>query len=105
MIANRNAIGYTLFMIRDFKHKGLEKFFLTGSKAGIHADHAKKLRLILGRLHAATHPRDMNLPGLYLHELKGERQSTWSVRFSGNWRVTFQFDGPDATIVNYEDYH
>jgi proteic killer suppression protein len=87
-------------VIKDFKHKGLEKFFLTGSKAGIQA-----LRLILGRLNASTSPRDMNLPGLYLHELKGDRQGTWSVKVSGNWRVTFRFDGPDATVVNYEDYH
>lgn len=47
----------------------------------------------------------MNLPGLYLHELKGDRQGAWSVRVSGNWRVTFEFDGPDAVNVDYEDYH
>lgn len=92
-------------MIKNFKHKGLEKFFLTGSKAGIQAAHAGRLRLILGRLNVSTSPRDMNLPGLYLHELKGDRQSTWAVRVSGNWRITFQFDGPDVIVVNYEDYH
>ena len=92
-------------MIKDFKHKGLEKFFLTGSKVGIQADHARKLQLILGRLNASTSPRDMNLPGLYLHELKGDRQGTWSVRVSGNWRVTFKFNQTDAIAVNYEDYH
>ncbi len=92
-------------MIKSFKHKGLEKFFQNGSKVGIQATHAKKLRLILGRLHASTTPRDMNLPGLHLHELKGKRTGTWSVRISGNWRVTFKFEGPDAIIVNYEDYH
>lgn len=92
-------------MIKNFKHKGLEKFFLTGSKAGIQAVHGRKLQLILGRLNASTSPRDMNLPGLYLHELKGDRQSTWSVRVSGNWRVTFEFDQADAIAVNYEDYH
>ena len=92
-------------MINDFVHKGLERFFLTGSKAGIQAAHARKLQLILGRLNASTAPRDMNLPGLYLHELKGDRQGTWSVRVSGNWRVTFQYDGTDAVAVDYEDYH
>jgi proteic killer suppression protein len=92
-------------MIKSFKHKGLEKFFTTGSQKGIQAAHAKRLRLILARLHASTEPRDMNLPGLYLHELKGQRQGTWSVRVSGNWRVTFRFDGPDVIMVNYEDYH
>ncbi len=92
-------------MIKDFAHKGLEKFFLTGSKAGIQAAHAERLRLILGRLDASTDPQDMNLPGLHLHELRGRKRGTWSVRVSGNWRVTFVFDGPDAKQVNYEDYH
>lgn len=92
-------------MIKNIKHKGLEKFFHSGSKAGIQAAHVKRLRLILGRLHASTSPSDMNLPGLHLHELKGNRKGTWSVRVSGNWRLTFQFDGQDATNVDYEDYH
>jgi proteic killer suppression protein len=47
----------------------------------------------------------MNLPGLYLHELKGQRRSTWAVRVSGNWRITFRFDGEDAVDVDYGDYH
>jgi len=92
-------------MIRSFKHKGLRRFFETGSVSGIQAPHAKRLRLILGRLHAARHPQDMNLPGLRLHELKGSRSGTWAVDVSGNWRVTFRFEGQDAEVVNYEDYH
>ena len=92
-------------MIRTFKHKGLAKFFKTGSTAGIQADHANRLRLILGRLHAATAAKDMDLPGLRLHELVGNRAGTWSVTVSGNWRVTFIFVGEDAEAVNYEDYH
>lgn len=92
-------------MIRSFKHKGLERFFLRGSKAGIQTQQASKLRLILSRLHASINPQDMKLPGLYLHELKGKDRGVWSVRVSGNWRVTFKFDGPDAVDVNYEDYH
>lgn len=92
-------------MIRNFKHKGLGKFFETGSTAGIQAAHSNRLRLILGRLHAATTPKDMALPGLRLHELVGNRSGTWSVTVSGNWRVTFIFVGEDAEIINYEDYH
>ena len=61
--------------------------------------------LILGRLPAATSPQDMDLPGLYLHQLKGKYRGRWSVRVSGNWRLTFEFDGPDAVDVDYEDYH
>jgi len=64
-----------------------------------------RIRLILGRLHASAQPQDMNLPGLALHELRGRRKGTWSVKVSGNWRITFKFDGPDATDINYEDYH
>ena len=47
----------------------------------------------------------MNLPGLFLHSLKGDKGETWSVRVSGNWRITFRFVDGDAEIVNYEDYH
>ena len=92
-------------MIRGFRHKGLAKFFETGSKAGIQAEHADRLRLILGRLSAATAPRDVALPGLKLHPLKGDRKGTWVVVVSGNWRVTFTFAGKDADTVDYEDYH
>ena len=86
-------------MIRNFKHKGLGKFFVTGSTAGIQAAHAKRLRLILGRLNVASLVKDMDLPGLRLHELTGSRKGTWSVTVSGNWRVTFRFEGGDAEIV------
>ena len=92
-------------MIRSFKHKGLERFFLKGTKSGIQAQHADRPRLILGRLNAAVDPKDMDLPGLELHELKGRRRGYWSVGVSGNWRVTFRFVGRDADAVDYEDYH
>jgi len=92
-------------VIKNFRHKGLEKFFLNGSKASVPAAHVRRLQLILGRLNASTEPRDMDLPGLYLHELKGHRKGTWSVRVTGNWRVTFKFVGQDAVNVDYEDYH
>ncbi|MDZ7828910.1 MAG: type II toxin-antitoxin system RelE/ParE family toxin [Halofilum sp. (in: g-proteobacteria)] len=92
-------------MIKGFRHKGLERFFRRGSKAGIQAQHADRLRLILARLHAADGTDDMDLPGLSLHRLGGNRDDTWSVRVSGNWRVTFVFEAGDAHVVDYEDYH
>ena len=92
-------------MLQSFKHKGLERFFVKGTKSGIQSKHASKLRLILGRLNASTDPQDMNLPGLYLHHLTGDRTEIWTVRVSGNWRVTFRFAKGDAEIINYEDYH
>lgn len=92
-------------MIRRFRHKGLQRFFESGSKSGIQAQHAERLRLILAQLQAATSPQDMALPGLVLHPLKGDRKGAWAVRVSGNWRVTFTFVGKDADLVDYEDYH
>jgi proteic killer suppression protein len=92
-------------MITSFIHKGLENFYKTGKSSGIQAKHAKRLRLILSNLDQAESPDDMDLPGLRLHELKGSRKYIWSVTVSGNWRVTFRFNGRDVEIVNYEDYH
>jgi proteic killer suppression protein len=92
-------------VIRGFKHKGLGRFFETGSKSGIQAQHAERLRLILAQLNAATAPRDLALPGLDLHPLKGDRKGVWAVSVSGNWRITFRFVGKDADSVGYEDYH
>jgi proteic killer suppression protein len=92
-------------MIVSFKHRGLEKFFESGTLRGIQSTQANRIRMILARLNAATSPQDMNLPGLALHELTGQRQGTWSVKVSGNWRITFIFEGVDAYNVNLEDYH
>ena len=92
-------------MIRGFRHKGLAKFFDTGSKSGIQSQHAERLELVLGRLSASTTPKDMALPGLGLHPLKGARKGVWAVKVSGDWRVTFRFVEKDADEVDYEDYH
>ena len=92
-------------MIKSFVHRGLEQFFLTGSKAGIQPRHAVRLRLILAQLNQARTEDDMNIPTLRLHELKGNRKGTWSVTVQANWRVTFRFVAGDAEVVDYEDYH
>jgi proteic killer suppression protein len=92
-------------MIRSFRHKGLERFFITGSKKGILPEHSEKLGRILDRLDASISPADMNLPGYRLHELKGKDVGTWSVIVNANWRITFEFEGQDAVVVDYLDYH
>lgn len=92
-------------MIVSFRHRGLERFFVTGDRTGIRPEHAAKLRLVLGRLAASEAPKDMDFPGLRLHQLKGKLKGRWSVTISGNWRVTFTFVGKDAVLVDYEDYH
>ena len=92
-------------MIKRFRHKGLQRFFETGSKAGIQAVHATRLRVQLARLDKAVSPRDMDLPNWRLHALKGNLVGHWAVWIDENWRLTFAFEGEDATLVDYQDYH
>lgn len=92
-------------MIKSFRHDGIERFFRTGSKAGIQPKHAKRLRLQLGRLDAARGAADMNLPGWDWHPLVGSLTGHWAVTVSKNWRLTFTFEGTDAVLVDYQDYH
>ena len=83
----------------------MEKFFRTGSKAGIQPKHAGKLRLQLFVLDTAKQPADLRAPGWRLHRLTGELEDHWAVSVSGNWRLTFKFEGEDAILVDYQDYH
>lgn len=92
-------------VIKTFAHKGLRRFFETGSVSGIQAAHEKRLQLILTALNAANMAQDMNLPTFRLHPLKGEMKGLWSVTVNGNWRITFRFEKGDAYVVNYQDYH
>ncbi len=92
-------------MIKSFAHKGLEKFFHTGSKAGIQAAHADKLARQLAILNVAKDAREMNKPGWKFHQLIGRDAGRWSVWVNGNWRLTFRFIGEDAEDLDYQDYH
>ena len=92
-------------MIKSFRHKGLKRLFETGERRGVSADLADRLRRQLDVLNRARSTADMNLPGYRLHRLKGDRAGTWSVSVSGNWRVTFTFEGEAAFDVDLEDYH
>lgn len=92
-------------MIRSFRHKGLERFFLTRSRAGIQPEHARKLTVQLGYLNVAREPKDMDVSGWALHPLKGDLTGHWSVKVNGNWRLTFRFAGEDVEVVDYQDYH
>jgi proteic killer suppression protein len=83
----------------------LERYFKTGSKAGIQPTHAGKLTELLTALDAASSAQDMSAPSYRLHALKGELAGLWSLRVNGNWRITFWFEGEDAILVDYQDYH
>jgi len=92
-------------MIKSFDHKGLESFFYEGTTKGIQAKHATRLRFILDLLDFAEVVEDMNFSGSGLHPLKGKLTGHWSVKVSGNWRLTFRLEDGNAYVVNYQDYH
>ena len=92
-------------MIRNFRHKGLERYFAKSDRSGIDARQADRIRRILDRMDAAVAPGDMDLPGYRFHSLKGDRKGAYAVSVSGKWRITFRFERGDAVDVNLEDYH
>lgn len=83
-------------MIKSFAHKGLEAFFLTGNIKGIQAKHATRLAGLLDRLDAAAGVQDMDFPGSGFHALRGDLKNHWSMKVSGNWRMTFRFEDGHA---------
>ena len=92
-------------MILGFHHRGLERLFEKGDRRRISPTLITKVERVLGRLDQAATPEDMNLPGLGLHPLKGDRAGYWAVAVSANWRVVFRFDGRDIRDVDLIDYH
>jgi proteic killer suppression protein len=92
-------------MIVSFRHKGLERFFNTGSKAGIKPEFAQKLGVQLSTLDAANDVSQMGVPGWDLHPLQGDLADHWSVKVNKNWRMTFKFVGENAEVVDLQDYH
>lgn len=92
-------------MITSFGHKGLRKYFESGSLAGIQPAHANRLKMQLAALDTAQVIEDMDIPGFRLHPLKGSERGRWSIWVNGNWRVTFAFENGNAFVLDYEDYH
>jgi proteic killer suppression protein len=92
-------------MIKSFRHSGIEKFFTTGSKAGIQPSHAARLSVQLFQLSRAKTANDMNAAGWGLHALRGDLKGHWAVKVNGNWRLTFAFENENAILVDYRDYH
>ncbi|MEH2166884.1 MAG: type II toxin-antitoxin system RelE/ParE family toxin [Nostoc sp.] len=92
-------------MIQTFQNKALENLFRENFNKGVSANLEKKIRIRLEVIDSALIVEDIRLPGYDLHELKGDRKGTWSIKVSGNWRITFRFEDGDAYDVNLEDYH
>ena len=92
-------------MIRSFRNKGLERFASKGDASKLSVRNLPRIERILARLRLAASPEQMNLPGWRFHPLKGDQAGRYAVDASGNWRVTFGWDGEDAVEVDLEDYH
>lgn len=92
-------------MIKKFRHKGLERFFHHGDRSGLNAQHCERIGRLLDAMDAAETPEELNMPGFGLHQLTGNKKGYWSLKVSGNWRVTFLFESGNALDVNLEDYH
>ena len=92
-------------MIRNFRHKGLQRLFQEDESRGIRAEYVPKITNILAVLNRARVPQDMDLPGFRLHPLKGDWKGFWSVTVRANWRVIFRFENGHAGDVDLKDYH
>lgn len=92
-------------MIKSFRHKGLKRFYESGSVSGIQPHHANRLRMQLAALDSAITIEDMAIPGYRLHPLKGAESGRWSLWVNGNWRITFEFRDGNVYVLDYEDYH
>lgn len=92
-------------MIRSFRSKALRRFLEQGDASKLSVPHVRRVETILARLDGAIAPEDMNLPGYRFHGLKGRDKGRYAVDASGNWRITFGWDGRNAVDVDLEDYH
>ena len=92
-------------MSMKFRHNGLSRLWERGNASRINPAHAARIIRLLDLLADAHAPMEMDLPGLRLHQLSGNRRETWSIRVSGNWRITFRFENGEAVDIDLEDYH
>ena len=92
-------------MMRSFRSKALRRFVEQGDGSKLSVPNVQRLERILLQLDSARLPDEMNVPGLRFHGLKGQDKGRFAVDASGNWRVTFGWNGEDAVDVDLEDYH
>jgi len=92
-------------MIRRIRHRGLRRLYEDDDRRGLNAQHVERLRRVLAYLDRAREPREVDLPGWRLHQLRGDLAGYWSVTVTANWRIIFRFEDGDVTDVDYVDYH
>ena len=92
-------------MIRSFRSKGLQRFAERGDSSRLSVPNMARVERIITRLDTISTPDDANLPGWRFHALTGDQKGRYVVLVSGNWRITFGWEGEDAVDVDLEDYH
>ncbi len=92
-------------MIENFRSKALADLWSTGNTAKIDRRMHKRILVRLDRLDASATPEEMNIPGFNFHPLKGFKPVRYSVHANGPWCITFEFEGGNATRVDFEQYH
>ena len=92
-------------MIRSFRDKNLRRLFETGERRKLPPPDVERIENILFLLSRASAPQDIDLPGLRLHSLKGDRKGYWAVTVRANWRIVFRFEDGDVHDVDFLDYH
>jgi proteic killer suppression protein len=92
-------------MIKSFRSKSLRRFAEDGDPSKLSVQNPARIRRILLALDTGRIPEALNMPGLRFHSLKGSEKGRYAVDASGNWRITFGWDGEDAIDVDLEDYH
>jgi proteic killer suppression protein len=92
-------------VIRTFLHNGLKRYFEDAYPRKLPADMVKKIKIRLNVLNRAKELKDVALPGLGFHPLKGDRKGEYAITVTGNYRMTFRFEKGDVLDLNLEDYH
>ena len=92
-------------MIRSFRNKGLQRYAVRGDTSKLSVTHLRRLDAMLKQLDVARGPEELDTPGWRFHPLKGDKAGRYSLTVSGNWRLTFGWEGEDAVEVDLEDYH
>ncbi len=92
--------------IRNFRHRGLRRFWERDDPRGLPSEHVKKLRVVLTTMHAAEDLSEVGLfPGWRLHPLRGDREGQWAITITRNWRIVFEIENDEIVNVDFEDYH
>jgi toxin HigB-1 len=92
-------------MIRNFRHRGLQRYWTRSDPSGLRPDWVAKIDRWLEALDAARAPSELSIPGSGFHALRGDLKGRYAMTVSRNWRLTFGWDNEDAIDVDLEDYH